>query len=197
MSGTAREHRESLLGQRGCVVWLTGLSGSGKSTVARALEERLAARGRLVYVLDGDVLRQGLNAGLGFDESDRRENVRRAAEVAALFAEAGVVTLCAFISPYARERALARTRAGDGRYLEVFLDTPLHACEERDPKGLYRKARSGALAELTGVAAPYERPQAPELVLDTSRVALGDCVERIVERLAGMRLVGANGDALR
>ena len=162
---------------------MTGFSGAGKSTLARALERRLDARGRAVYVLDGDVLREGLNSDLGFSEEDRRETVRRAAVVAALLADAGLLTRAAFISPYAQERALARRRAGEGRFLEVFLDTPLAACEERDVKGLYRKARSGALPDFTGISAPYERPEEAELVIDTARTPLDACVELVLARI--------------
>jgi adenylylsulfate kinase len=166
--------RERLLGQRGCVVWLTGLSGSGKSTIARTLERRLAARGRLVYVLDGDNFRHGLASDLGFSPSDRQENIRRAGEVAALLADAGVIAVTAFISPYRQDRQRARSAAPAGRFVEVFVDTPLDECERRDPKGLYRRARAGELADFTGVTAPYEPPESPELVLD----AMGQSAER-------------------
>jgi adenylylsulfate kinase len=160
--------RERLLGQRGCVVWLTGLSGSGKSTIARALERRLAGRGRLAYVLDGDNFRHGLAGDLGFSPSDRQENIRRAGEVAALLADAGVIAVAAFISPYRQDRQRARSAAPAGRFVEVFVDAPLAECERRDPKGLYRRARAGELADFTGVTAPYEPPESPELVLDAA-----------------------------
>jgi adenylylsulfate kinase len=160
--------RERLLGQRGCVVWLTGLSASGKSTVARALERRLVARGRLVYVLDGDNFRHGLASDLGFSPADRQENIRRAGQVAALLADAGVIAVTAFISPYRRDRLRARQAVPAGRFVEVFVDVPLAECERRDPKGLYRRARAGELADFTGLTAPYEPPESPELVLNAA-----------------------------
>ena len=179
----SRWAREGRLGQRGTVVWLTGLSGSGKSTVARAVEERLTAAGRLAYVLDGDNLRHGLNADLGFSAGDRAENVRRAGEVAALLADAGLIVLAAFISPYREGRDAARRAAGRGRFLEVAVEAPLAVCEERDPKGLYARARAGALADLTGVAAPYEAPAAPDLVLHTAESGLEECAAAVVALL--------------
>ena len=172
--------RERLLGQRGCVVWITGLSGSGKSTLARACEAELHRAGRLVYVLDGDNIRHGLNADLGFAPADREENIRRVGEVAALFADAGLITLVAFISPYRRDRERVRRRLGEGRFLEVYLEAPLEVCEQRDPKGLYRKARAGEIEDFTGVDAPYEPPPAPELVLPTARLDLAECTARLV-----------------
>jgi adenylyl-sulfate kinase len=176
--------RERLLGQRGCVVWLTGLSGAGKSTVARAVEARLLDAGRLAYVLDGDNLRHGLNADLGFSPADRGENVRRAAEVAALLADAGVVVLAALISPYRADRAGARRAAGARAFLEVFVDAPLAVCEERDPKGLYARARRGEIADFTGVSAPYEPPESPDLVLASGREETAACAEAVVRLLA-------------
>jgi len=148
------------------VLWLTGLSGSGKSTLAFALEAKLFARGYQVYVLDGDNIRHGLNADLGFTHDDRTENIRRVGEVAALFADAGFVCISAFISPYRADRQAARL-AAKGRFHEVYLDADVRTCEERDPKGLYRKARAGKIADFTGVSAPYEIPTAPDLVIPT------------------------------
>jgi adenylylsulfate kinase len=162
-----RADRERLLGQRGTVVWLTGLSGSGKSTLARALEQRLARAGRLAVVLDGDNVRHGLCADLGFSAADRAENIRRIGHVAALLADAGVLAITAFISPFRADRAAARAVVGDG-FVEVFVDTPLAACEARDVKGLYAKARAGEIAEFTGVGSPYEPPGSPELHLATA-----------------------------
>ena len=176
--------RERLLGQRGCVVWLTGLSGAGKSTVARAVEARLLDAGRLAYVLDGDNLRHGLNADLGFSPADRGENVRRAAEVAALLADAGVIVLAALISPYRADRTAARRAAGAHPFLEVFVDAPLAVCEERDPKGLYARARRGEIADFTGVSAPYEPPEDPDLVLASGRDEAAACAETVVGLLA-------------
>jgi len=153
-----------MLGQRGAVVWLTGLSGSGKSTVAYALEQVLSTRARPSYVLDGDNLRHGLNGDLGFTAADREENIRRVGEVAALFADAGLIAIAAFISPYRRDRDCARRMAA-GRFFEVFCDTPLAVCEARDPKGLYRRARAGEIRGFTGIDDPYEPPESPELTV--------------------------------
>ena len=158
--------RERQNGHLGGVLWLTGLSGSGKSTLAFALEAELFARGYQVYVLDGDNVRHGLNADLGFTHDDRTENIRRVGEVAALFADAGFVCISAFISPYRADREGARL-AAKGRFHEVYLDADVRICEERDPKGLYRKARAGKIADFTGVSAPYEVPEGPDLVIPT------------------------------
>jgi len=172
-----------VLRQRGCVLWFTGLSGSGKSTVAAALESALVGAGHAAFVLDGDNLRHGLNSDLGFSPEDRSENIRRAGEVAALFADAGLVTLTAFISPYRADRESARAAVGPERFLEIFLDVPLEVCERRDPKQLYRRARAGEIGEFTGVSAPYEPPASPALVLDTSAADVSECVGRLVALL--------------
>lgn len=185
-----RETRERLLGQRGCVVWLTGLSGSGKSTIARALEQHLAAQGKLAYVLDGDNLRHGLNSDLGFSPADRAENIRRAGEVAALFADAGIIVITALISPYRADRDRVRESTGADRFIEVFVDTPLEVCEQRDPKGLYRKARANELLDFTGISAPYEAPGHAEVTLDAGTISVEDCVGRVVEFLAGRGILG-------
>ena len=162
-----RAERAALTGGSGAIVWFTGLSGSGKSSVAVELERQLVADGRSAYLLDGDNLRHGLNADLGFSESDRNENVRRVGEVAALFADAGVVAVVPLVSPFraARDAVRERARSADLRFLEVFVDTPLEICERRDPKGLYAKARAGELHGMTGIDDPYEAPDSPELVL--------------------------------
>lgn len=167
----------------GTVVWITGLSGAGKSTIAQALTKDLSSRGHRSYILDGDNVRRGLNSDLGFSPEDRDENIRRIGEVAALFADAGIIGIVAFISPYRLGRRSARRLAPEGRFIEVFLDTPLEVCEERDPKGLYRKARAGEIPDFTGIDAPYERPESAEIVLDTSRLNLGECVARIAGHL--------------
>jgi adenylyl-sulfate kinase len=159
------------------------LSGSGKTTLARALEQRLLTFKRRAVVLDGDRLRQGLNSDLGFSAADRAENIRRAAEVARLFAEAGSVAIAAFISPYRASRAKARAIIGRNRFLEVYLNAPIAVCEQRDPKGLYRRARAGAIANFTGVDAPFEPPPAPDLVLDTAALDIAACLRNIVELL--------------
>jgi adenylylsulfate kinase len=156
---------------------MTGLSGAGKSTVANALKARLEADRCLVQVLDGDALRTGLNAGLGFGSADRAENIRRAAEVAAMFKQAGFVVICALISPSTTHRQLARTIVGD-RFFEVHIDTSLDVCESRDPKGLYAKARTGELREFTGVSSPYEAPALPDVTIDTGHSTIDDSVDR-------------------
>ena len=179
----ASGEREALLGQQGCVLWLTGLSGSGKSTIACLIEKKLVDEGRLAYVLDGDNVRHGLCGDLGFSPEDRDENIRRIGEVAALFAAAGVITLAAFISPYKKGRDLARKAAPDGRFLEVHIATPIDACEERDPKGLYEKARKGEIQDFTGINAPYEVPESPEITIDTSRMNQEECAEVILGSL--------------
>ena len=162
-----REQRWASTGTQGATIWLTGLSGSGKSTIAAALEQQLVGRGIPAYMLDGDNLRHGLNGDLGFAEADRAENVRRAGEVACLFADAGMIAIVPLISPYVadRERVRARHEAGGLRFIEVFVDTPLEECERRDPKGLYAKARAGELKHFTGIDDPYEAPTDPELRL--------------------------------
>ena len=162
--------RAGLLGHGAVTVWLTGLPGSGKSTLAHGAEALLAVEGVLAYVLDGDNLRFGLNSDLGFSPEDRAENIRRAGEVAALLRDAGAVVLASFVSPYRRDRDRVRSLHPDGSFVEVFVDAPLSVCEQRDPKGLYARARSGAMADVTGVSAPYEAPTGPEMRIDTSAI---------------------------
>ena len=188
--GVAREARWEAAGVHGVTVWLTGLSGSGKSTVAAALSERLTARGVLSYTLDGDNLRHGLNGDLGFSAEDRVENVRRVAEVARLFADAGIVALVPVISPYraGREQARALHAAAGLAFVEVFVDAPLEVCEARDPKGLYAKARTGELRGFTGVDDPYEPPVAPDVVVETattSAEAAADAILTFLDPLIG------------
>ncbi len=177
------EQRSEMHGHSGCVIWLTGLSGSGKSTVAIELERELFQKGRQVYVLDGDNLRHGLCSDLGFSQQDRKENIRRAGEVAKLFADAGVICITAFISPYRSDRDLARKIAPPGKFLEVYVNAPLKVCEQRDPKGLYARARAGQIKEFTGITAPYEPPLKPEIELRTDRDSVGECVASIMEQL--------------
>ena len=174
-----REDRERLLGQKGVTVWLTGLSGSGKSTIAVAAEEALVSRGRLAYVLDGDNIRHGLNKNLGFSPEDRTENIRRIGEVAKLFTDAGLVVFTSFISPYRADRDLVRSIHDAGRFIEVHVNASVDTCESRDVKGLYKKARAGEIKEFTGISAPYEAPLTPELTIDTN----GEPVEKSVEQL--------------
>ncbi len=177
-----REMRERLNGHRGAVLWFTGLSGSGKSTLAHAVEERLHAMGCHTFVLDGDNVRHGLCGDLGFSDKDRVENIRRVAEVAALFVEAGVLTLTAFISPFRADRARARSILGED-FIEIFCDAPLEVCERRDVKGLYRRARAGEIPDFTGISSPYEPPEAPEIRVPTGGAPLEDCVGQVVEYL--------------
>ncbi len=175
----SRRDRERLLGQRGCVVWFTGLSGSGKSTVSRVVEEQLTAAGRLVYVLDGDNVRHGLCADLGFSDADRTENIRRIGHVAGLMADTGAIVLTAFISPFRADRQQVRDVVGDDDFLEVYVDAPLAVCESRDPKGLYKKARAGEIPEFTGVSSPYEPPESPAVHLKTGDLSLDECAAEV------------------
>ena len=181
--------RAGLLGHGAVTVWLTGLPGSGKSTLAHAAEALLTAEGVLAYVLDGDNLRFGLNSDLGFSPEDRAENIRRAGEVAALLRDAGAVVLASFVSPYRRDRDRVRSLHPDGSFVEVFVDAPLSVCEQRDPKGLYARARSGAIVDVTGVSAPYEAPTGPEMRIDTSAIdvetASAAVVAEVMKRLRG------------
>lgn len=175
--------REKRNGHVGCVVWLTGLSGAGKSTIAVELERVLFGQGRHVYVLDGDKVRHGLNSDLAFSPADRKENIRRVGEVAKLMADAGIITIAAFISPYRSDRDLVREIMPVGRFQEVHVHAPIEVCEERDPKGLYAKARAGVIPEFTGVSAPYEEPLRPELSVNTAERTADECVEAIVNQL--------------
>ena len=179
----ARADKEQLLGQRGVMLWFTGLSGSGKSTVAVALERELHRRGRLCRLLDGDNIRTGINAGLGFSPEDRRENIRRIAEVGKLFVDTGVITLAAFVSPTEELRTLARDIIGADDFKEIFVATPLEECERRDVKGLYARARRGEVKNFTGISAPFEAPQSPALVLDTTDTPVEESVGKVLALL--------------
>lgn len=182
-----RDQRAELFGTWPCVVWLTGLSGCGKSTIAVLLEQQLLAQGHPAYILDGDNLRHGLNRDLGFSAQDRSENIRRVGEVAKLFTDAGIVAIVSLISPYRQDRALARGLLGPGEFVEVFVDAPLAVCQQRDPKGLYKKAQAAIAAGkpmmMTGVDAPYEAPEAPELHLATDRQSAEQCTGLILDYL--------------
>lgn len=178
------KERVARSGHAGAIVWLTGLSGSGKSTLAMNLERKLFDEGFMVYVLDGDNLRHGLNSDLGFTPKSRQENIRRVGEVAALFAEAGFVCMAAFISPYAKDRDVARSAAEGRPFFELYLQADIETCERRDPKGLYRLARSGQLRDFTGVDAPYDVPDAPDIVVDTVNQTLESCVEHCFDFLS-------------
>jgi adenylylsulfate kinase len=182
-SEIGRADREKLLGQKGATIWLTGLSGSGKSTIAVAAEAEIVRRGRLGYVLDGDNVRHGLNSNLGFSPDDRTENIRRIGEVAKLFTDSGVLCFTSFISPYRADRDTARALMAEGDFIEVYVDADVATCEERDPKGLYKKARAGEIPEFTGISAPYEAPEKPELVVPTGSQSLEESVMTLVDYL--------------
>ncbi len=185
-----REARASAHGHRGAVLWFTGLSGSGKSTIAHRVESMLVDRGVFAYVLDGDNIRHGLNSDLGFSPEEREENIRRIGEVARLFADAGAVVLSAFISPYRRDRDRVRALLGPGEFVEVYVDTPLEICEARDPKGLYKKARSGEISNFTGIDAPYEAPESPEVHLKTTKLTVDQAAVTVVRYLATQDILG-------
>lgn len=176
----SRSDKEKLLGQKGVMLWFTGLSGSGKSTVAIALERELQKRGLLCRILDGDNIRSGINKGLGFTAEDRRENIRRIAEVAKLFVDTGIITIAAFISPSNDLRRMASDIIGAEDFKEVYISTPLEVCEARDVKGLYAKARRGEIKNFTGISAPFEAPEHPALSIDTSKMSLEDSVKQIL-----------------
>lgn len=180
-----RATRDKLLSQTGCTIWLTGLPSSGKSTVGFSLEHALMQQGRLAYVLDGDNIRHGLNKNLGFSAADRAENIRRIGEVAKLFGDCGVITITSFVSPYRADRDGVRAlhEAAKLPFIEVFVDTPVDLCEQRDPKGLYKKARAGEIKGFTGVDDPYEAPLKPEIVLKTGEKKLEECVAQLADEL--------------
>jgi bifunctional enzyme CysN/CysC len=180
-----KETRAAIKGQRPRVLWFTGLSGSGKSTLANLVEQHLLAQGRHTYLLDGDNVRHGLNRDLGFTEADRVENIRRVAEVSKLMVDAGLLVLVSFISPFRSERQMARELFGENEFIEVYVSTPLEVCEQRDPKGLYKKARTGQLLNFTGIDSPYEAPEHPEIVVDTTQfppeVLAGQIVQYLIQ----------------
>jgi adenylylsulfate kinase len=176
-----RGEREQLLGQKAKVIWLTGLSGAGKTTLAIGLERALHAAGKLAYVLDGDNIRAGINSNLGFSEEDRKENIRRTAEVAKLFADAGVITVCSFVSPTIEIRNLARNIIGENDFLEVYVNASLKACEQRDVKGLYAKARKGEINDFTGIHQPFEAPEKPWLTIDTDGQSREESLAQLIE----------------
>mgnify|MGYP004541798779 FL=1 len=178
-----REDKEKLLGQRGVMLWFTGLSGSGKSTVAIALEHALQDRGLLCRILDGDNIRSGINANLGFSAEDRRENIRRIAEVGKLFVDTGIITIAAFISPTEKIRQMAEHIIGQDDFKEIFVSTPLEVCEQRDVKGLYARARRGEIQNFTGISAPFEAPEHPALSLDTSKLSIEESVKKLLTLL--------------
>lgn len=184
-----KQDRERLLQQKGIVVWFTGLSSSGKSTIARAVEERLFELGHTSYVLDGDNVRHGLNKNLGFSPEDREENIRRIGEVAKLFADGGIIAMTAFISPYRKDRDQARTLLADGEFIEVYVKVSLDMAEKRDPKGLYKKARAGEIPEFTGISAPYEEPLNPEIVIDTDTMNVDQSRDVVISYLLEQQII--------
>ena len=184
-----REDRESLFGQKGVVIWFTGLSGSGKSTLANEVEVQLFERGCHTYILDGDNIRHGLNKDLGFSPKDREENIRRIGEVAHLFSQAGIIVMTAFISPYRADRDIARKLNKEGEFLEIYCRCSLDECERRDTKGLYKKARAGQIPEFTGISAPYEEPEKPELILDTDQEPVKESAAKVIAYLEDKGIV--------
>ena len=179
--------RERLMGQRGCVLWFTGLSGSGKSTIANEVEKALHLMNRHTFLLDGDNVRHGLNKDLGFTETDRIENIRRVGEVAKLMADAGLIVLTAFISPFRAERDMVRAMLPEGEFVEIFVDTPLEVAEARDVKGLYKKARAGQLKNFTGIDSPYEPPEHPDIRVNTVEMSPAEAAEYIVRQLMPLK----------
>lgn len=178
-----KDDRITLLSQKPCILWFTGLSGSGKSTIANAVEKQLFNRGIKTYLLDGDNIRHGLNKDLGFSETDRVENIRRIGEVSKLFVDAGLITLTAFISPFKSDRQIARSLVAYDEFIEVFINTPLEICEKRDPKGLYKKARDGAIKNFTGIDSPYEAPLEPQISINTDALTINESVDKIINYL--------------
>ena len=189
-----RFYRQELLGQRGLTIWFTGLPSSGKSTTAFLLEHELVKRRFLAYVLDGDNIRHGLNGNLGFSAEDRKENIRRIGEVAKLFADAGVIVSTSFISPFKSDRDLVRKlhKEANLNFIEVFIKAPVEVCSQRDPKGLYRKALAGEIKGFTGVDAPYEEPESPELVIDTDKLSKEECMQILVDYLIENKYINGN-----
>jgi len=179
----SKQQRAKLKEQKPCILWFTGLSGSGKSTIANAVELKLNELGKHTYLLDGDNIRMGLNKGLGFSDEDRVENIRRIGEVSKLFVDAGLIVLTAFISPFQEERDKVKNLVEDGEFIEVFIDTPLEVCEGRDPKGIYKKARDGEIPNFTGISSPYEAPTKAEIHIKNDKISIDECVEKVIEYL--------------
>ena len=189
-----RERREQLNGHKSALIWLTGLSGSGKSTLAHTIEEILHQRGCRTFVFDGDNVRHGLCADLGFSQQDRTENIRRIAHMSKLFLEAGIISLTAFISPFRKDRDLVRNLVGQDSFIEVYCHCPLEVCESRDVKGLYRRARAGEISDFTGISSPYEPPENPALVLETGSAPLDECRDAVIDLLVRRSIIpGATG----
>ncbi|MBL4638149.1 MAG: adenylyl-sulfate kinase [Proteobacteria bacterium] len=185
----SKENRSSLKKQLPCILWFTGLSGAGKSTIAGAVEHKLFELGHHTYLLDGDNVRHGLNVDLGFSDEDRVENIRRIGEMAKLFADAGLIVLSAFISPFRADRRLVRELVEENEFIEVYMDTPLSECEQRDPKGLYQKARAGEIKNFTGIDSDYEVPTAPEIIIKTTENSVEQCADQIIQYLKDNKLI--------
>lgn len=184
-----RNHREELNSHKSVILWFTGLSGSGKSTLSHAVEDYLHKQGIRTYVLDGDNIRKGLCKDLGFSDADRTENIRRIGEVSKLMLDAGIVVMTAFISPFRKDRQIVRELVKEGDFIEIYCKASLDVCEQRDPKGLYKKARAGEIPEFTGISSPYEEPESPELVVETANKSIEECVEQIIQYLQGKNVV--------
>ena len=182
-SNITRTHREELIGQKGKILWFTGLSGAGKSTIANLVEKKLNESGKLTYLLDGDNVRQGLNSNLGFSVEDRKENLRRVTEVSKLFLDTGIITINCFISPFNEDRENLRNIFLDD-FIEIFVDCPLEVCESRDTKGLYKKARLGEIKEFTGISSPYEKPKRPEVTISTHLYTINQCLDIVMDFIA-------------
>ena len=190
-SSISRKDRENINGHKGTIIWFTGLSGSGKSTLAYAFEYILHKNNIQTYVLDGDNIRQGLCKDLGFSAGDRTENIRRIGEVSRLFLDSGKIVLTAFISPFINDRKIVRELVNKDEFIEVFCDSPLDVCELRDPKGLYKKARSGEIPEFTGINSPYESPECPELTLKTNELSVQQCLEKLISYLEDVQILNS------
>jgi adenylylsulfate kinase len=184
-----QQDREKLMKQKAVLLWFTGLSGAGKSTIAYALEHKLFQLGNICYVLDGDNIRHGLNGNLGFSQEDRKENIRRIGEVAKLFVDAGLITLSAFISPFRADRDAIRKKMKDGQFIEIFVKCSIEECEKRDVKGLYKKARLAEISEFTGISSPYEEPLNPELIIETDKLTIEESVLKIIEFLKNKQII--------
>jgi adenylyl-sulfate kinase len=184
-----RQEREKIKGHGSCIIWFTGLSASGKSTIANELECVLNKKGMHTYLLDGDNVRHGLNKNLGFSAEDRKENIRRIGEVAKLFIDSGIMVTTAFISPFKEDRDTVRALVKDGEFIEIYARCPISVCQQRDPKGLYKKAIAGEIKEFTGISQPYEEPVNPELVIDTDKLSVEECVDKIIDCLKSRKII--------
>jgi len=189
-----KEDRQKLKGHKSAILWFTGLSGSGKSTIAHAVEEKLHQMGVHTYVLDGDNIRTGLNKDLGFTPEDRKENIRRIGEVSKLFVDAGIIVLSAFISPYREDREFVRKIVNDNEFIEIYVKCPIEVCEKRDVKGLYKKARQGLIKNFTGIDDPYEEPENPEIIIETNKETIEESVEKIINYLKEKGYIGFYSD---